>query len=92
MKDQLFEVIERDAKFLADNNLMDYSLLFIKARNPDFNKSNSSSKEEHKLLRMPALVYMKSKIGENMLVIRETDKEKLNIGIRKFGGGQQTFR
>ena len=32
---------------------------------------------------MPALVYVKSKQGGNMLVLRETDK--LNIDIRKFG-------
>jgi len=62
---------------------MDYSLLLIKARNPDFNKSSNDSKEEPKLQRMPALVYVKSKQGGNMLVLRETDK--LNIDIRKFG-------
>jgi hypothetical protein len=76
-------VIHRDAQFLAENNLMDYSLLLIKARNPDFNKSSNDSKEEHKLLRMPAIVYVRQKQGPNMLVLRETDN--LNIDFRKFG-------
>ena len=77
-------MINRDARFLAENNLMDYSLLLIKARNPDFNKSSNDSKEEqHKLLRMPAIVYVRQKKGPNMLVLRETDN--LNIDFRKFG-------
>jgi hypothetical protein len=82
-KENLFEVIHRDAQFLAENNLMDYSLLLIKARNPDFNKSSNDSKEEHKLLRMPAIVYVRQKQGPNMLVLRETDN--LNIDFKRFG-------
>lgn len=35
---------------------------------------------------MPALVYVKSKQGGNMLMLRETDK--LNIDIRRFGQGR----
>jgi len=52
-------MIQRDANFLSENNLMDYSLLLIKAKNPDFNKSNNELKEEPKLIRMPALVYVR---------------------------------
>lgn len=58
----MLEVINRDANFLAENNLMDYSLLLIKARNPDFKKEDSKE-EEKKLFRMPALVYVRSNEG-----------------------------
>ena len=69
---------------------MDYSLLLIKARNPDYGKSSNDSKEEQKLIRMPALIYVRSKKGPNMLVLRETDK--LNIDFRRFGGGRVSQR
>ena len=61
-KNALLEVIERDAKFLARNNLMDYSLLFIKAKNP--------KKAKQRVAIMPALVFVRSKDGSNQLQLR----------------------
>ena len=52
------QIIEKDAKFLGQNNLMDYSLLFIKAKNP--------KTSEPTIRRMPALVYVKSKDGTEL--------------------------
>jgi hypothetical protein len=34
-KKNLLEIITRDAQFLAENNLMDYSLLLIKVKNEE---------------------------------------------------------
>lgn len=59
-REDLMMTIERDARFLSNNNLMDYSLLFIKAKNPKM-------RAETKLRKMPALVYVKQKDGVNQL-------------------------
>jgi len=52
-RENLMMIIENDAKFLSQNNLMDYSLLFIKAKTPTLSSKESSFKV------MPALVYVK---------------------------------
>jgi hypothetical protein len=56
-RERLIDIIESDAKFLASNNLMDYSLLFIKIRKDDENDNDK------KIKRMPALVRVKGQGG-----------------------------
>jgi hypothetical protein len=53
------DIIESDARFLAQNNLMDFSLLLIKVKVKP--KSQKSDSQQHGYLRMPALVYVKAK-------------------------------
>ena len=64
------EVIKKDTKFLQENNLMDYSMLFIKVKMTK--KCNDTG-----LKRMPALVYIRSKDGNNELQLREIDDAPL---------------
>lgn len=72
-KEHLFELIEKDAHFLAENNLMDYSLLFIKTSKLEHNSQD--------IIRMPALVYVKKISGvPAQLELRETQ----NIIFRKI--------
>jgi hypothetical protein len=52
---------------------MDYSLLLIKARNPDFKKKEETKEDERKLIRMPALVYVRSNDGDAKLKLIEKD-------------------
>ena len=42
-KNHILQIIEKDAQFLSQNNLMDYSLLFIKSRLP---KKRSSTQDD----------------------------------------------
>jgi hypothetical protein len=49
-KDHVMNILERDSKFLADNNLMDYSLMYIKV--------TQKQDHEHPLRRMPAMIYV----------------------------------
>lgn len=64
-KDRLHKTIESDARFIAENNLMDYSLLLIKIKveNKVERKVSSNIVRRDGLLRMPALIYVKSKEG-----------------------------
>ncbi|CDW82893.1 1-phosphatidylinositol-4-phosphate 5-kinase [Stylonychia lemnae] len=66
-RNEILNILEKDSLFLSQNNLMDYSLLFIKAKNVDAKKSSEMQK-------MPAIVYVKQKNGENQLQLRETDE------------------
>ena len=66
----LFSIIENDLTFLRSNGLMDYSLLFIKARNPQH--------KENKLKRMPALIYVKREDGNNQLILKEFNEDSLS--------------
>lgn len=54
--------MDNDQQFLASNNLMDYSLLFIKVKVLDHNPP---------LKRMPALIYVEDDDGERVLALRE---------------------
>ena len=60
-KERILEVVFNDTLFLRRNRLMDYSLLFIKSRNPQHQP------EHPPFQRMPALVYVKQKDGNNRL-------------------------
>ena len=53
-REQVMTILEKDALFLSQNNLMDYSLLFIKAKLPE-----RKSFQNNALERMPAMVYVK---------------------------------
>ena len=46
-KDELYEVIKKDAQFLSESNLMDYSMLFVKV----------SKTKKASMQKMPALIY-----------------------------------
>ena len=53
-KKEFLNVLQRDSEFLARNSLMDYSLLFIKARKP---------KNKESLLVMPAMIHVSQADG-----------------------------
>ena len=48
------KALEADSQFLANNNLMDFSLLLIKAKS-DINKNHSAIENDI----MPALIFLK---------------------------------
>jgi len=62
---KLLRAIELDSQFLQRNNLMDYSLLLIKARN-----DRKLSVVEHEM--MPALVLLREQNGEARLELRNS--------------------
>lgn len=69
----LLDIIEKDAGFLEANNLMDYSLLFIKAAVP-------TQASQQKLRRMPALIFNKDK---RELSIKQVDDREMTNILRK---------
>lgn len=65
LRAKLLRTLEQDSQFLMQNNLMDYSLLLIKARN-----DKNPSVIEHEM--MPALVLLKEQNGEARLELRNS--------------------
>ena len=63
-RDEIMTTLARDSQFLAENKLMDYSLLFIKV---------AQKQAAHSLRRMPAMVYVQNDDGFSMLALREVD-------------------
>jgi hypothetical protein len=66
-KEELFDTLLKDSMFLASNNLMDYSLLFIKIK--------SSKRREFTLKNMPAITFNKEEDGNNVFVIKEVEED-----------------
>ncbi|CDW79635.1 phosphatidylinositol phosphate kinase pipk5 [Stylonychia lemnae] len=65
IKRKLLQSIQEDLSFLRNNRLMDYSLLLIKVKN--------TKQPNDKIKRMPALIYIKQKNGNNRLQLRQLD-------------------
>eukprot|EP00347_Sterkiella_histriomuscorum_P022007 403332010 len=64
-KSTLLETMEKDLAFLRVNKLMDYSLLLIKVKIPKINDPH--------IKRMPAIIYVKQKDGNNRLQLKQID-------------------
>ena len=61
------KALEADSQFLANNNLMDFSLLLIKAKS-DINKNHSAIENDI----MPALIFLKEQNGQGRLELRNS--------------------